>query len=220
MANANIRQVTEINPNGKYVIQFPEGTSEEVRKQMDEVLELARKENKNVYLEPGVKVIDLETASRAEVIQPTPAPVETPIVEAPAPEPVVQPQPVQQPQAPQPGYVIDPNAVIMAQQPFQTAGAYYQYNPLPQPRYVAPVPQGQAVPAPMYHPGVAPQYAWAPQPQFYQVPAQPVYNPQLAEGPVGQQAARVAQPVPAAPVRPANATIEHQPYTLPQQPQQ
>jgi hypothetical protein len=219
MTDENIQQVTKINPNGTYLLQFPEGTTPEVRQQFDQLLEEAKKSGRSVYLEPGMKVVDIEAVTTK-----TPEPVvvpEPPKAPEPVPVPVAQPVP-QVPQ--QPAYVI-PQEQGFVYDPFNMSGGPvpaqpYQYQAVQQPRYVTPVPQATQAPvpaqAPVYYPGVAPQgYQWVAQPVYNTAP-QPAYNPQLAEGPIGQQAPRVVQqPVPQAPR--TNATVGHVPYTLQQQ---
>lgn len=210
----NIQQVTKINPAGKYLVQFPEGTSEDVRKQFDDLLESAKKEGRNVYLEPGVKVIDI-----TEVTNKAPEPVVAPVVPAPVVEPepvtpVVQEQPVQQQVTQQlpPGYV--PQEQIIFAQPVPVSqGQAYQYNPFAvMPQMVAPQPAQQ----PMYYPGAMPNYGWVQTPQGF-VPVQPqrTYNPQLAEGPIGQVAPRVVQQPQATPTG-GKASTQHPPYTVQQ----
>ena len=216
MSEENIQQVTKINPAGKYIIQFPEGTSEDVRKQFDELLENARKEGRNVYLEPGVTAIDINQVTKAP--EPTPLPVEqpAPVIETPAIAPPVQEQPVQQVQQPvqqlPPGY-IQPEQIIFAQPVPVAQGQAYQYNPFAtMPQMVAP----QQVAPPVYYPGMAPAYGWVQTPQGYvQVQQQRVYNPQLAEGPIGQVAPKMVAPAPNAPPQVAGgkASTQHQPYT-------
>lgn len=232
-----IEQVTRIDPNkGTYVVQFPEGTDDETRTQWAKLYETAKANKQTIILEPGVKVVELDsvTTSPPPVSQPVPATVTSPTVTETSqipPEtgnaPVVQPAPDVQTEAPlaapvapqiqqlPPGYI--PQEQVQFYQPqYQVAqGPPMQYNPFfvqartgMQPVVVQAPPQNQVV----YYPGVAPQYPYAPEPQPMMVPVQRVYNPQLAEGPIGQRTPTL--PPAKAPERTGgpDATLRHPSY--------
>lgn len=223
-----IEQVTRINPTkGNYAIQFPEGTDEKMKDQWAEMYNVAKKEGRPIILEPGVKVIDLDAVAKVDIAtkpaepvkveapvvqeQPAPAPVE-------APQPVPVPQPVAQPQVQQlpPGYIpqdqiqfYQPQYQVVQGQPMQYNPFYAQTGPGMQPVVQQPVNPQQVV----YYPGVAPQYGYVPVPQGQAQPVQRVYNPQLAEGPIGQHSAPVPQAQQPARVGGPFATLQHPSYS-------
>ena len=214
----SIRQVTEINPSGTYVIQFPENTTQEERQKFDELLTLARTEQKNVYLEPGVTALTLDSIKETKIKQAETVVVDEPVKEEPKPaEPAITPPPSQppvQPQAQAPPAYVPPEYAVMPQYVQQAQGPAYSQQPVFQPRMVVQNPQQQ-----QYYAGAAPQYGYV-QPgmttgQLQVVPQQmptplPEYNPNVLL-PIGQAGAPVPQKGPA-PHNP-NATPGHNPYT-------
>lgn len=232
-----IEQVTRIDPNkGTYVVQFPEGTNDETRTQWAKLYETAKKNGQTIILEPGVKVVELDsvTTSPPVIPQPVPATVTspTPTVAPTTPSetgnaPVVALTPDVQTEAPLTapvtpqiqqlplGYIPQEQVQFYQPQYQVTQGPPQQYNPFfvqartgMQPVIVQAPPENQV----MYYPGVAPQYGYAPQPQPMLVPVQRTYNPQLAEGPIGQHGPTL--PPAKAPERVGgpDATIRHPSY--------
>jgi len=106
---------------------------------------------------------------------------------------------------------LPPNQSIMAQ-PFQTtSGAPVQYDAWGQPIMPTPPPPP---PQPTYHPSAAPSYQWVATPQVVPQPLfqQRQYNPQHAEGPIGQQTPHMPTPQDPQPSG-GPASIQHPPYT-------
>jgi len=207
--NSAVETVQKINPHGKFYFQFPEGMSDEEKASFDSMLEKAKEEGKNVYIEPAIKVVSMDDVGPAPEPKPEPEPIPEPepVAEpAPAPEPVVinggqygqyqQPNPQQVYQQPTQRYITPQEQAVMYQYP---QGGYsqqpYQQSTPGMPPVNQPQPAQQPNP---YNPGILPpgyQYVQQ-QPVQQQVPDPNYnpYNPQLVVGPIGQRGPTQAQP--------------------------
>lgn len=177
----DIETVTRINPNKKYAFQFPTGTDEETRTAFEQTLETARKEGKNVYLEPGMKVIPLDAEAKVEVE----AVKEEKKEEVKESEPKVTqeptaPQQTQNQQYPQWQGNPFPNQMYGYGNP----QPYNGYPPQQGGQTQSPQPWGQSPPpsvTPQQPNGVYQYPQWQGQQPQYQPP---YYNPNQAQGPI------------------------------------
>ena len=205
-SNAQDREIKQaVNPaQGRFGFQLPETASDEERKAFDEKVELARKNNTNLIVDPSVKIIDLDKVGQAPAettTEPTKPTEET------APVEPVQPvqQGAQQPQQWQPG---PQNTVVQPQGFVPTQGQVPQYVPVQGQQFVPGTGQPQR-----YDPQALPRTnEYAQNPQGYVAPQQPQYNPQPLYGPVQAGAPSGQIPVnPVPQVQGGNATPSHTP---------
>lgn len=187
--------VQKINPRGQFVFEFAEGTDDETRQKFDQMIETAKKEGRNIYLEPGrVRAREMNSIGGPSVTaQP---PKQEPPKEEPKKEELKQEPPVQQqapPQPQQPAHVMQQDQPLVSQRFQQGNPSNMQlYDAWGNPVNVVPQapPQYQN-----YHPGASPQYGYVQNPQQAPPPMfqNQVYNPNLAVGPIGQKSAPLPQ---------------------------